>query len=127
MSPFIIFKGRKLLLFLGSGEGCTGIGCTWPSSRRWLLFGQRGGCAGIVCTFLGTDCCLGGCVIGHTYGLPQGLAAFLEQQGRCWDWVHFLGGCVIGYTYGLPQGLAAFLEQQGGKCWDWVHFLLEDV
>ena len=55
------------------------------------------------------------------------LAAFLEQQGRCWDWAHFLGGCVIGYTYGLPQGLAAFLGQQGGKCWDWVHFLLEDV
>ena len=30
-------------------------------------------------------------MIGYTCGLPQGLAAFLEQQGgECWDWVHFL-------------------------------------
>ena len=40
---------------------------------------------------LGLGALLGGCVIGYTYGLSQGLAAFLEQQGgECWDWVHFL-------------------------------------
>ena len=40
---------------------------------------------------LGLGALLGGCVIGYTYGFPQGLAAFLEQQGgECWDWAHFL-------------------------------------